>query len=114
MLVACRLAGLSALGAHYAGVKWRAQCGAAHAPQGHGGAPAFCWEPPDEAELLASVDRVDGKRAGFSHDFNAGRACLTRFGRAAVDAFVKLSLRWRLRRGNTQAQPIKPQHCHRV
>ena len=24
MLVACRLAGLSALGAHYAGVKWRA------------------------------------------------------------------------------------------
>jgi len=28
MLVACRLASLSALGAHYAGVKWRAQCGA--------------------------------------------------------------------------------------
>ena len=28
MLVACRLAGLSALGAHYAGVKWCAQCGA--------------------------------------------------------------------------------------
>ena len=28
MLVACRLAGLSALGAHYAGVKWRAQCDA--------------------------------------------------------------------------------------
>ena len=24
MLIACRLAGLSALGAHYAGVKWRA------------------------------------------------------------------------------------------
>ena len=24
MLVACRLAGLSALGTHYAGVKWRA------------------------------------------------------------------------------------------
>ena len=28
MLVACRLAGLSALEAHYAGVKGRAQCGA--------------------------------------------------------------------------------------
>jgi hypothetical protein len=28
MLVACRLAGLSALDAHYAGVKWRTQCGA--------------------------------------------------------------------------------------
>jgi hypothetical protein len=27
MLVACRLAGLSALGAHYAGVKWRAMWG---------------------------------------------------------------------------------------
>ena len=27
MLVACRLAGLSALGAHYAGVKWRAMRG---------------------------------------------------------------------------------------
>ena len=27
MLVACRLAGLSALEAHYAGVDWRAQCG---------------------------------------------------------------------------------------
>ena len=29
MLVACRLAGLSALGAHYAGVNRRAQCEAA-------------------------------------------------------------------------------------
>ena len=29
MLVACRLAGLSTLGAHYAGVKARAQCEAA-------------------------------------------------------------------------------------
>jgi hypothetical protein len=45
MLVACRLAGLSALGAHYAGVNRRAQCGAdansrAHASQraGFGGA----------------------------------------------------------------------------
>jgi hypothetical protein len=28
MLVACRLAGLSALEGHYAGVKGRAQCGA--------------------------------------------------------------------------------------
>ena len=28
MLVACRLAGLSALEAYYAGVNWRAQCGA--------------------------------------------------------------------------------------
>ena len=36
MLVACRLAGLSALGAHYAGVKWRAQCGACKPHQGLG------------------------------------------------------------------------------
>jgi hypothetical protein len=27
MLVACRLAGLSALDGHYAGIKWRATCG---------------------------------------------------------------------------------------
>ena len=36
MLVACRLAGLSALGAHYAGVKWRAMRG------GHD-VPWFFW-----------------------------------------------------------------------
>jgi len=29
---ACRLAGLSALGAHYAGVKWRTQCGPTRSP----------------------------------------------------------------------------------
>jgi hypothetical protein len=37
MLVACRLAGLSALEAHYAGVNRRAQCGA-HAMQALRGA----------------------------------------------------------------------------
>jgi hypothetical protein len=37
MLVACRLAGLSALGAHYAGVNRRAQCGADAAPSWHSG-----------------------------------------------------------------------------
>ena len=36
MPVACRLAGLSALGAHYAGVKWRAMRG------GHD-VPRFFW-----------------------------------------------------------------------
>ena len=37
MLVACRLAGPSALGAHYAGVKWRAIRGRRSAPSGHSG-----------------------------------------------------------------------------
>ena len=45
MLVACRLAGLSALGAHYAGVKWRAQCEATP-PTGPGfEALRTCGEP---------------------------------------------------------------------
>jgi hypothetical protein len=38
MLVACRLAGLSALETYYAGVNWRAQCGAFTAyPADHAG-----------------------------------------------------------------------------
>ena len=42
MLVACRLAGLSALEAHYAGVRARAQCGA-DAGKARRGASAHSW-----------------------------------------------------------------------
>jgi len=53
MLVACRLAGLSALGAHYAAVKGRAQ-------RGRRGAPAngHC------AGLGRAVDPQDGAQTG--------------------------------------------------
>jgi hypothetical protein len=66
MLVACRLAGLSAPGAHYAGVTGRAQC---RTTQASSRAWLFCWEPnftPYEAGWLALVDHVGGKRADFS------------------------------------------------
>ena len=45
MLVACRLAGLSALEGHYAGVRVRAQCGPAR-----GCAACFFWVSADGAE----------------------------------------------------------------
>jgi hypothetical protein len=59
MLVACQLAGLSALGAHYAGVKWRAMRADSTLLQGIVG-NVRRFGPPDSAECRAVMS---GKRA---------------------------------------------------
>ena len=57
MLLACRLAGLSALGKHYAGVNRRAQCGAlcgpAWSPRSDGGEKSEDWQETAKLSLLS-------------------------------------------------------------
>jgi hypothetical protein len=57
MLVACRLAGLSALGAHYAGVKWRAMRGEVRQCLGRRSGTAV-----DSRPLLAQALAGSGRR----------------------------------------------------
>jgi|HubBroStandDraft_6_1064221.scaffolds.fasta_scaffold70078_2 hypothetical protein len=67
MLVACRLAGLSALEGHYAGLKARTQFGAnipVLCPCGNGG-PAAVELQPFEAERLSMQAGRNGNRSKF-------------------------------------------------
>ena len=70
MLVACRLAGLSALGAHYAGVKWRAMRGDAqrsrNKPTRQRRTCGLTNFTPEQAELADLIEDRDGKLAEFS------------------------------------------------
>jgi hypothetical protein len=78
MLVACQLAGLSALGRTMQGHGVRAIRGDAAAPQGRGGHWRTYGESnstPFEAGLAGLVDYGDGKQAEFSLDFLSAGGC---------------------------------------